>query len=157
MTLPSFMTAGRAGGAKDLRGAIFLSVVDTYENVDLNRGSCNDVAQRKRVEVAEAVRGRTAVMLVYVSCLRNIHGSLRSYGVEAPVHVAQATICNSPPNETIRAAQRAVVDRTLGILPGPDTDMIGPSDRYDGCHMAESGLVKHAELWTEALTAHRQR
>jgi hypothetical protein len=81
----------------------------------------------------------------------NIHRALRSYEVTAPVYVAQASICNSPPNETIRDAQRALVDPSLGIFAGPDTDTIGLEDRFDGCHMAESGLVKHAELWVEVL------
>jgi len=270
----------RPAGSQDPGGPIFLSVVDTYENVDLNRGSCSDVAGRVRVEVAQATRGRTAVMLVfgqsngansgaapyvprrrvfnfnlfdghcyvakdpllgatesrgnfagrmadmlierghfdsvvlapigvggsrieewttggarhrrlqvaikraqvsgltfthllwhqgesnagedanhslYASCLRNIHAALRSYGVAAPIYVAQATVCNSPPNETIRSAQRAVVDPALGILAGPDTDTIGAQDRYDGCHMAESGLIKHAELWVATLTAGADR
>ena len=255
---------------------IFLSVVDTYENVDLNRGSFNDVADRVRVPVADALRGRAAVMLIfgqsngansgdtpyaprhrvfnfnvfdghcyvardpllgatenrgnfasrmadlliegdhfdsvvlapigvggsrieewttggarhrrlqiaikragenglsfthvlwhqgesnagsdadaalYASCFMNIHAAVRSYGVDAPIFVAQATICNSPPNETIRSAQRAVVSDALGILPGPDTDTIGPEDRYDGCHMADLGLTRHAKLWVKALTA----
>jgi hypothetical protein len=46
-----------------------------------------------------------------------------------------------------------VVDQGLGIFAGPDTDTIGLSDRYDGCHMAESDLIRHAELWIKALGA----
>jgi hypothetical protein len=44
---------------------------------------------------------------------------------------------------------RAVVDQGLGIFAGPDTDTIRLSHRYDGCHMAESGLV----IWIKALSA----
>lgn len=259
----------------DVRGKIFLSSFDTYENVDLNRGSVNDVASRLRVDAPGNRHGRTAVMLifgqsngtnsgdtpyvprhhvinfnlfdgrryvardpllgateqqgnfagrladlliersvfdtvvlapigvggslieewttgggrhrrlqvafrragdsglqvthllwhqgesnaanhtagdVYAGCLMNIHHAIRGYGVGAPLYVAQASVCASPPDETIRAAQRAVVDRELGILAGPDTDAIGPEDRYDGCHMTESGLKKHAQLWFDVLT-----
>jgi hypothetical protein len=42
--------------------------------------------------------------------------------------------------------------QVLGIFAGLDTDTIGLSHRYDGCHMAESGLIKHAELWVKALS-----
>jgi len=256
------------------RQQIFLSVVDTYLNVDLNRGSCNDVAGRTRVDIAGISPDRLAVMLIfgqsngansgsapyvprrrvfnfnlfdghcyvaqdpllgateaggnfasrmadmliergafdsvvlapigvggsrieewttggarhrrlqvaiarageaglrfthllwhqgesnavhepdgrlYADCFRNIHAAVRSYDVRAPIYVAQATVCQSPPNEAIRAAQRAVVDPALGIRAGPDTDTIGPEHRFDGCHMAESGLIRHAGLWVEAL------
>jgi hypothetical protein len=256
------------------RRSIFLSVVDTYENIDLNRGSINDVHNRIRVNRLGLLQGRTAVILIlgqsngansgdtryfprnrvlnmnvfdgqcyvakdpllgatesggnfatrmadmmidqgyfdsvvlmpisvggsrieewtmggarhrrlqvaikraidyeltfthvlwhqgesnsgedankelYIACFKNIHSALRSYGVGAPIYVAQATVCNSPPNETIRSAQRAVVDPSLGIFAGPDTDTIGREDRYDGCHMAESGLIKHGRLWVEIL------
>jgi hypothetical protein len=256
------------------REPIFLSVVDTYENIDLNRGSINDVHNRIRVNRLGLLPGRTAVILIlgqsngansgdtryvprnrvfnlnvfdgqcyvatdpllgttesggnfatrmadmmieqgyfdnvvlmpisvggsrieewttggarhrrlqvaikraidyelvfshvlwhqgesnsgedantelYIACFKNIHSALRSYGVGAPIYVAQATVCNSPPNETIRFAQRAVVDPSVGIFAGPDTDTIGPEDRYDRCHMAESGLIKHAGLWVEIL------
>ena len=255
---------------------IFLSVVDTYENVDLNRNSFNDTRDRVPVSRLQAQQGRTAVMLIlgqsngantgavryepvrrvfnfnvfdgrcyvakdpllgatdsrgnfatrmadmlierqafdsvilaplgvggsrieewttggarhrrlqvaikragdfglrfthvlwhqgesnarfdpdgalYVDCFMDIHASLRSYGVDAPIFVAQASICASPPNESIRAAQRAVLDAAAGIFAGPDTDTIGSLDRYDDCHMAESGLIKHAELWADILTA----
>src|SRR5688572_30663637 len=48
-----------------LNGKIFLSVVDTYENLDLNRGSCNDRTGRQRVEIAEALFSRCAAILVF--------------------------------------------------------------------------------------------
>jgi hypothetical protein len=91
---------------------------------------------------------------IYQACFMNIHCAVRSYGVGAPIFVAQATIANGPPNETIRRAQRAVVNSSLGILPGPDTDQIGPEHRFDGCHMTESGLIKHAEMWLLCLSNH---
>jgi hypothetical protein len=94
---------------------------------------------------------------IYFDSFMNIHAALRSYGVTAPIYVAQASVCNSPPNEIIRGAQRDLVDATIGILAGPDTDMIGPEDRFDGCHMSESGLIKHATLWADMLSSARPR
>jgi hypothetical protein len=88
---------------------------------------------------------------VYVESFMNIHAALRAYGVAAPVYVAQATVCDSPPNEIIRSAQRDLVNPKLGILAGPDTDTIAAEDRFDRCHMAESGLIKHAKLWADVL------
>jgi len=92
---------------------------------------------------------------VYVDSFMDIHAALRSYGVSAPVYVAQASVCRTPPCEIIRQAQREVVDPARGILAGPDTDVIGADDRYDGCHMKKSGLIRHASLWAEVLkTSH---
>jgi hypothetical protein len=39
------------------RDRIFLSVVDTYENMDLNRGSFNDTSDRVRVSAAQVLHG----------------------------------------------------------------------------------------------------
>ena len=41
--------------------------------------------------------------------------AIRSAGVEAPIYVAQCTICCNDPNETIRAVQRRVVNPAAGI------------------------------------------
>jgi hypothetical protein len=78
--------------------------------------------------------------------------AIRSAGVEAPIYVAQCTICCNDANETIRAAQRRVVNPAAGILPGPDIDLIGRDERYDGCHLSAAGLQRAAELWYEALS-----
>src|SRR4051812_15717033 len=48
-----------------LRGCIFSSVVDTYANVDLNRGSFNDTTGRASIAISDACRGRTAVLLIF--------------------------------------------------------------------------------------------
>src|SRR6516165_291417 len=47
------------------RDRIFLSAVDTYENVDLNRGSFNDTSDRVRVSAAQVLQGRPAVILIF--------------------------------------------------------------------------------------------
>jgi hypothetical protein len=78
--------------------------------------------------------------------------AIRAAGVEAPIYVAQCTICCNDPNEKIRAAQRRVVNPSAGILPGPDIDLIGRDERYDGCHLSAAGLQHAAELWYEALS-----
>jgi len=79
--------------------------------------------------------------------------AMRLRGVEAPIYVAQCTVCCSGANETIRATQRDVVDLANGILAGPDTDTIGLDDRWDGCHLSAVGLQKAAELWFSAITS----
>ena len=50
------------GAISHRRDRIFLSPVDTYENVDLNRGSFNDTSDRVRVSAAQVLQGRPAVM-----------------------------------------------------------------------------------------------
>ena len=89
----------------------------------------------------------------YLNCLQDIHASLRQYGVTAPLYIAQATICDSAPNEIIRSAQRSAVDPALGIFAGPDTDTIGFEHRFDNCHMNEAGLTRHAAMWADILSA----
>src|ERR1700730_1970636 len=50
---------------QQFRGRIFLSVIDTYENIDLNRGSINDVHNRIRVGRPGLLQGRMAMILIF--------------------------------------------------------------------------------------------
>jgi hypothetical protein len=77
--------------------------------------------------------------------------AIRAAGTDAPIYVAQCTICCNDPNEAIRVAQRRVLSPPAGILPGPDIDLIGREERYDGCHLSAAGLRHAATLWYEAL------
>ena len=79
--------------------------------------------------------------------------AIRQAGVDAPIYVAQCTICRNEPSEPIRSAQRRVVVPALGILAGPDIDLIGLEDRYDGCHFSTAGLRRAAQMWSDALAA----
>lgn len=100
----------------------------------------------------------------YEKNFREIAVTLRQNGVTAPILVAVSTVCanrNASPElnaarEQIRAALREVVDPRLGVFAGPDTDAIGPEDRWkqeqlSDCHFARSGLQKAAELWLAAI------
>jgi carbohydrate esterase-like sialic acid-specific acetylesterase len=81
--------------------------------------------------------------------------TFRNYGVTAPFMIALCTLCGDPhPNaEDTRAGQRTAVCRQLGTLLGPDTDCIGHEDRFDRCHMSESGVQKQAEMWADSIVA----
>ena len=42
-----------------------------------------------------------------------------------------------------------------GFKAGVDTDLLlSAQDRYDDCHMADSGEVKSASAWATILTTH---
>ena len=83
----------------------------------------------------------------FVSVTRGI----RQLGIDAPIYVAQCTLCCNEPNEIIRAAQRSVVDSSQRVLAAPDFDTIGREHRWDGCHFSTSGLDMAAEMWLGAL------
>ncbi len=70
--------------------------------------------------------------------------------------VARATICGqaASPNLALQKIQLGLT-RLPGVFAGPDTDEIGLADRYDGCHMNENGLEKHAAGWATAIAAQR--
>jgi hypothetical protein len=80
-----------------------------------------------------------------------VTGAIRAAGVDAPIYVAQCTVCCNDPNERIRQAQRDVVDPAAGIFAGPDIDTIGRDGRYDGCHLSADGLGRAAALWCDAI------
>lgn len=78
--------------------------------------------------------------------------SIRAQGVNAPIYVARTTRCaKTRPSEELANAQRALVNPASGILAGPDLDVLGFAERYDGCHFSTEGLDRAAELWLAAL------
>jgi Carbohydrate esterase, sialic acid-specific acetylesterase len=83
--------------------------------------------------------------------------TLRANAVDAPIFVSTATRCLpgwSEPNPIRRAQQELAADQA-GFKPGVDTDkLLSAQDRYDDCHMADSGEVKTAEAWTALLRPH---
>jgi hypothetical protein len=83
--------------------------------------------------------------------------TLRDNAVDAPVFVSTATRCLpgwSEPN-AIQSAQKELATGHSGFKVGVDTDkLLMAQDRYDDCHMADSGEVKTAKAWAAILTRH---
>jgi hypothetical protein len=96
---------------------------------------------------------------------RNFHSMLRPVreeGIEAPVYVALATLCEDAPHPfqnraAIRRGQKKLISIRDQVLPGPDTDLIGIEHRRDGCHFSASGQELAAQAWFKAITAGRLR
>jgi hypothetical protein len=87
---------------------------------------------------------------------------VRETGVDAPVYVSLATLCEEAPHPfqnraEIRRGQKNLISIRDRILPGPDTDTIGIEHRRDGCHFAASGQELAAHAWFKAITAGRLR
>jgi hypothetical protein len=94
----------------------------------------------------------------YIRAFHSMLQSIRERGVEAPVYVSLATRCYEIDRaEALRGAQKALRDPLQGILPGPDTDALGPEYRYDGCHFSAKGVVAAAGLWLRALSDQRRK
>jgi hypothetical protein len=96
----------------------------------------------------------------YRHAFHEVVADLRARGVFAPVIAACSTVCEAGERthdnaEEIRKALRGLDDPASGLLRGPDTDVIGHEDRYDRCHLAESGLNRCAELWFGSIRRDR--
>jgi hypothetical protein len=81
--------------------------------------------------------------------------TLRANAVDAPVFVSTATRClpGWSALNPIRAAQHELTSTEPEFRAGVDTDMLlSAQDRYDDCHMADSGEVKSARAWAGILT-----
>src|SRR6516164_4584185 len=95
----------------------------------------------------------------YRDCFRAMLRGVREAGVEAPVYVAFATLCEDKSHPFQNSAQIRLGQKQLvsidSVLPGPDTDEIGIAHRRDGCHFAASGQELAAQAWFKAITAGR--
>jgi hypothetical protein len=88
----------------------------------------------------------------YAGMFTELVDALRDYGINAPVFVAVATICNNLGSDAIRSAQRGLPNAVEGVYPGADTDSLSDMhDRHDFCHFSQTGLVEHAALWNDSI------
>lgn len=78
--------------------------------------------------------------------------TLREWGIDAPVYVPLATLCQTRSNPAVREVQAALPSEFAGVNPGPDMDaLFGPGHRYDGCHFGAASAAWAAEAWLRAL------
>jgi hypothetical protein len=147
----SFIADWLPGGSKHGRVALALS--------RLRKELCLSMLPFSAVlwQQGEAEANHTQMSsLAYQKSFYELATELRRYGVFAPVFVALTTFCQAEGNpfrnhEAIREAQKNIPDTTKAIFPGPDTDLIGPEERFDGCHFSGEGAQHCAELWYDAL------
>ena len=86
---------------------------------------------------------------------------IRIAGVDAPIFVAVASVCENGPHpyqnhQAVRVAQQQLVSDRDDLLPGPDTDQFGGDFREDGCHLSEKGLDAVAQAWLDCIMTHWQ-
>lgn len=87
----------------------------------------------------------------YQSNFNLMLGTIRTWLPQTPVYVSIASRCGGDPFTHIQQAQMDLVDPSQYIFQGPNTDTLGLSYRYDGCHFHELGLESHSDLWVEVL------
>jgi hypothetical protein len=91
----------------------------------------------------------------YRAMLMDMISSVREHGLTAPIYISVASQCGEAASAEIRQAQMGVISIADGILPGPDTDTLGPAFRLPGgCHFSDDGLEQFAALWLDALQVH---
>jgi hypothetical protein len=97
----------------------------------------------------------------YLAGFRSLAGDLHAWGVAAPIYVSVATRCEETDaqwsaDNPVSRAQRRLASSGEGFALGVDSDsFLKPLDRYDGCHIAGSGLTKFIDAWADILR-HRQ-
>ena len=88
----------------------------------------------------------------YQQAFRAMLDAIRAEGVMAPVYVSVASRCRaSRPNPAVQNAQMELIDQSLGIYQGPNTDVLGLEFRFDGCHFTNEGLDEASKLWVDAI------
>jgi hypothetical protein len=88
----------------------------------------------------------------YKSLFNEMVLSIRNTGVAAPIFVSIASKGKDfPASNEIQTAQHELVDQSLLVLRGPDTDQLGNEYRRDECHFNDKGLDVFAALWMEII------
>lgn len=87
----------------------------------------------------------------YIYNINSMIGGMRFNGVDAPIYIAQTSYCMGDESSEIISAQRDIVDMNDNVFSGPNTDMIDPSLRHDGCHFNDEGAKIHADMWIDSI------
>jgi hypothetical protein len=95
---------------------------------------------------------------VYARLFSRMTDYIRAAGINAPVFVATATVCNNTGASQIREAQRELPFRLANVFAGPDTDALDSIyDRRDNlCHFSDRGLALHARLWRDVILRYQE-
>jgi hypothetical protein len=93
----------------------------------------------------------------YVASFRSLVEVLAENGVDAPLYISISTKCGPwTANNPIAVAQRSLIDGRRVFL-GVDSDgLLGTKDRFDDCHLSESGQRKTAAAYAEAIKRSRR-
>jgi hypothetical protein len=93
----------------------------------------------------------------YVASFRSLVDVLAENGVDAPLYISISTKCGPwTANNPIAVAQRSLIDGRRVFL-GIDSDAaLGTKDRYDDCHLSESGQRKTATAYADAIKRSRR-
>ena len=86
----------------------------------------------------------------YANGLAGLVAGLRRIGLDAPMHVALASICGPSTSAAVRRAQLSSIGAN-GIKQGPDLDRIGGEKRYERCHFTAAGQQAAADAWAAAI------
>jgi hypothetical protein len=88
----------------------------------------------------------------YVSGMQSLARLMTEAGSNAPVVLAQSTVCRSAPSVAVRQAVQALAQPGARFVMGPDTDtLVSDTYRSDGCHFSANGLDAAALLWQAAV------
>jgi hypothetical protein len=91
----------------------------------------------------------------YVRLFIQMTSYLRGNGIDAPIYVAQSTICANRGLEQVREAQLELPKLLAGadVRPGPDLDALDHiRERAPNlCHFSDLGLERAARLWFDVL------
>jgi hypothetical protein len=89
---------------------------------------------------------------VYKNSFLQMLSSIRAEGVTAPIYVSLTSRRFNFVNLEIHKAQMELVDASMNILPGPNTDVLGKEFRDDGgIHFSDRGVNRIVEMYMACL------
>ena len=94
----------------------------------------------------------------YVASFRSLVDVLAENGVDAPLYISISTKCGPwTASNPIAVAQRSLIDGRRVFLGVDDSDgLLGTKDRFDDCHLSESGQRKTAAAYAEVIKRSRR-
>jgi len=111
-----------------------------FTHIIFHQGEC-DTADWKNTSISD-YKARFLKMLQ----------GIRDLGIDVPIYVARTSYVFGVVDPRIIQAHNELIEEYSDVLQGPYTDVMGAEYRHDDAHFNERGLIRHAEMWYEALT-----
>lgn len=136
----------------DVDGINHNALIESIESIQKNKFKITHLLWHQGEKDSALKRHPDRYKDLFISMLK----SIRKKDIKAPIFISVATYSKNGVSEEIQHAQKEIINNSLNIYAGPNSDTLGKEFRYDGVHFSDEGLDKLSDLWLKSINTKMQ-